>query len=267
MCRHYGVTRSGYYSWLGRPESKRTRENKELLKRIEKTYEESHKIYGSPRVWATLRKGGESCGLNRIARLMSLAGLQGRVVRVTRRVPGVQKFYERNENLRLTGPVPDSINQQWVGDLTYIKTRERACYLATVMDLYSRRIVGWALGKDRTTALTCLALNNAIRQRDPDPGVIFHTDRGVEYGGIKLREILKRHGLLASMSRAYHSQDNAHMESFFHSMKIEWIRGKTFVTMDELKGALRHYIRFYNCDRLHSGIGYDSPVEYERKLI
>lgn len=198
---------------------------------------------------------------------MRLAGFQGRVVRVTRRVPGVQKFYERNENLRLTEPVPNSINKQWVGDLTYIKTLERSCYLATVMDLYSRRIVGWALGKDRTTALTCKALNSAIRQRNPAPGLIFHTDRGVEYGGIKLREIIERHGLLPSMSRSYHSQDNAHMESFFHSMKIEWIRGKRFVTMDELKGALQSYVRFYNQDRLHSGIGYDSPVEYERKLI
>jgi len=127
--------------------------------------------------------------------------------------------------------------------------------------------VGWALGKDRTTALTCRALNNAIRQRDPDAGLIFHTDRGVEYGGIKLRDLLIRHGFRASMSRAYHSQDNAHMESFFHSMKIEWIRGKVFATMAELKNALRRYIQFYNRDRLHSGIGYVSPVEYESKLI
>lgn len=198
---------------------------------------------------------------------MRFAGLQGRVVKVTRRVPGVQKFYERNENLRLHKPMPGTINQQWVGDLTYLKTQERPCYLATVMDLYSRRIVGWALGKDRTTTLTCRALNNAIRQRDPEPGLIFHTDRGVEYGGIKLRDILKRHGFRASMSRAYHSQDNAHMESFFHSMKIEWIRAKTFVTMDELKGELQRYVRFYNSNRLHSGIGYYSPVEYERRSI
>jgi len=214
-----------------------------------------------------LRKQGEEFGVNRVASLMRFAGLQGRVVKVTRRVPGVQKFYERNENLRLHKPMPGTINQQWVGDLTYLKTQERACYLATVMDLYSRRIVGWALGRDRTTKLTCKALNNAIRQRDPEPGLIFHSDRGVEYGGIKLRDILERHGFLASMSRAYHSQDNAHMESFFHSMKIEWIRGKTFVTMDELKGDLHRYVRFYNCNRLHSGIGYCSPVEYERKLI
>jgi putative transposase len=197
---------------------------------------------------------------------MSLAGFQGRVVRVTRRVPGVQKFYERNENLRVTEPVPESINQQWVGDLTYIKTQERACYLATVMDVHSRKIVGWALGKDRTTKLTCWALLKAIRQRNPSPGLIFHSDRGVEYGGIKLRNMLNKYGLRASMSRAYHSQDNAHMESFFHSIKIECIRGKVFTCMEDLRGELFRYIRFYNSYRLHSGIGYNSPNEYERKL-
>ena len=251
---------------MGRPEGKRSRENKDLLKRIERIYEKSHRIYGSPRVWAALRKGGESCGLNRVARLMSLAGFQGRVVRVTRRVPGVQKFYERNENLRLREAFPVSINQQWVGDLTYIKTQERACYLATVMDVNSRKIVGWALGRDRTTKLTCRALIKAIRQRNPSPGVIFHSDRGVEYGGIRLRNMLNKHGFRVSMSRAYHSQDNAHMESFFHSIKIECIRGKDFTSMEELKGELFRYIRFYNSYRLHSGIGYNSPNEYERKL-
>ena len=260
------MTRSGYYSWLERPESRQSRENRQLLKRIEKIYEKSHRIYGSPRVWASLRKRGENSGLNRVARLMSLAGFQGRVVRVTRRVPGVQKFYERNENLRLKEPFPDSINQQWVGDLTYIKTRERACYLATVMDVHSRKIVGWALGEDRTTKLTCRALYKAIMQRDPSPGLIFHSDRGVEYGGIRLRDMLNKYGLRASMSRAYHSQDNAHMESFFHSIKIECIRGKTFGSMEDLRGELSRYIRFYNCYRLHSGIDYNSPNEYERKL-
>jgi putative transposase len=197
---------------------------------------------------------------------MSLAGFQGRVVRVTRRVPGVQKFYERNENLRLGESFPETINKKWVGDITYIKTQERACYLATVMDIHSRKIVGWALGTDRTTKLTCRALLKAINQRKPSPGLIFHSDRGVEYGGIKLRNMLIKYGLRASMSRAYHSQDNAHMESFFHSIKIECIRGKEFNSVEELRGELSRYIRFYNTYRLHSGIGYNSPNEYERKL-
>lgn len=251
---------------MGRPESNRAIENKEILKRIEKIYEKSHKIYGSPRVWAALQKRGESCGLNRVARLMRLAGFQGRVVRVTRRVPGVQKFYERNDNLRLIKAAPVSINQQWVADLTYLKTQERHCYLATVMDVHSRKIVGWALGKDRTTTLTCRALLKAIRRRNPSPGLIFHSDRGVEYGGIKLRNILNKYGLRPSMSRAYHSQDNAHMESFFHSFKIEWVRGKFFPSMESLEKEIMHYIRFYNGYRLHSGIGYNSPNEYEKNL-
>lgn len=195
---------------------------------------------------------------------MRMSGLQGRVVRVTRRAPGVQKFYERNENLRLHNPMPGGLDQQWVGDVTYLKTNERSCYMAAVMDLYSRKVVGWSLGTDRTTALTCHALKRAIRDRQPEAGLIFHSDRGVEYGGMQYRKVLDRHGILPSMSRAYRSQDNAHMESFFHSMKAEWIRGKSFTSMNELKRALNKYILFYNRDRLHSGIDYHSPVEYER---
>jgi transposase InsO family protein len=162
-------------------------------------------------------------------------------------------------------PLPNVVNEQWAGDITYLKANGQACYLAVVMDVYSRRVVGWALGRDRTAQLTQRALKNALQERTPAVGCIFHSDRGVEYGGSGHSDELNRHGFRASMSRAYHSQDNAHIESFFHSMKAEWIRGRSFQSFAELESSLGVYIRFYNYDRLHSGIDYHTPVEYERK--
>jgi transposase InsO family protein len=134
--------------------SGRSKANQELLCRIERIHQESHETYGSPRVWAALRKEGVMCGEKRVARVMRWAGLEGRVVKVTRRAPGVHRFYERYDNLRLGQPVPNAVNEQWVGDITYLKANGKACYLAVVMDVYSRRVVGWALGHDRTAQLT-----------------------------------------------------------------------------------------------------------------
>lgn len=245
--------------------SVRARANQELLCRIERIHQGSHETYGSPRVWAALRKEGVRCGEKRVARVMRWAGLQGRVVKVTRRAPGVHRFYERHDNLRLGQPLPKGVNEQWVGDITYLKTNGKGCYLAVVMDVYSRRVVGWALGRDRTVQLTQRALQDALQERTPAAGCIFHSDRGVEYGGSGYSEELKRHGFRVSMSRAYHSQDNAHMESFFHSMKAEWIRGRSFQSFWELESSLRKYIHFYNGYRLHSGIDYHTPLEYERR--
>jgi len=149
-----------------------------------------------------------------------------------------------------------------VGDVTDLKANGRPCFLATVMDVYSRRIVGWAFGSDRTVNLTARAMQRAIRTRAP--ARIFHSDRGIEYGAYRYRAILTQHGIQASMNRPRCCQDNAHMESFFHTMKTEWIRGRTFTTFVELEAALKAYIRFYNHHRLHSGIDYHTPEEYER---
>mgnify|MGYP001577908549 CR=1 FL=1 len=264
LCRHYGVSTSGYYAWRARPASARAQANRRLLQRIERIHRRSHGIYGSPRVFQRLHRQGIACGENRVARLMREAGLTGRVVRVTRRAPGVHRFYERNANLRLHAPMPATCNRQWVGDLTRLKFRSATCFLATVMDVYSRKVVGWALGRDRTTALTRRALRHALRHRTLEPGCLFHSDRGVEYGAYDYTHVLHRHGLTPSMSRAYHSQDNAHMESFFHSLKAEWIRGREFHSFTELHDAIKSYMRFYNHHRLHSGIDYHTPEEYER---
>jgi putative transposase len=247
--------------------SNRMKANRDLLTQIVAIHGESHETYGSPRVWETLKKQGVDCGKNRVAHLMRKAGIKGRVVKVTRRVPGVQRFYERHENLRLGRPLPTRIDEQWVGDVTFLRAKEKPCFLAAVMDLHSRRILGWSLRGDRTTALTRQALTHALNLRKPSPGCVFHSDRGIEYGGAPYTNELTRHGFRISMNRSYHSQDNAHMESFFHTLKTEWIRGRSFEDIEHLQSSIGTYMQFYNCDRLHSSIGYCSPVEYERNMV
>jgi transposase InsO family protein len=154
--------------------SEHMKANRDLLRQIITIHEESHETYGSPRVWRALKRQGIECGKNRVARLMREADLQGRVVKVTRRVPGVQRFYERHENLRLGEPVPSHINRQWVGDVTFLRVKGQPCFVAAVMDLCSRRILGWSLRRDRTTDLTKQALTRALTGRKPNPGCIFH---------------------------------------------------------------------------------------------
>jgi putative transposase len=247
--------------------SKRMKANRDLLRQIITIHEKSHETYGSPRVYKALIKEGTPCGKNRIARLMKKAGIKGRVVKVTRRVPGVQRFYERHDNLRLGKSLPSKINEQWVGDVTFLRVKEKPYFLAAVMDLHSRRILGWSVRSDRTTELTRQALAQALDLREPSPGCIFHSDRGIEYGGSLYTEELNRHGFRISMNRSYHSQDNAHMESFFHTLKAEWIRGRSFEDGEDLRSSIDMYMDFYNCDRLHSSLGYCSPVEYERSVV
>ena len=244
--------------------SNRVKVSRALLKQIVTIHETSHETYGSPRVFEALKNQGVPCSENRVARLMRQAGLQGRVVKVTRRAPGVQQFFERHENLRIGNPVPPTINQQWVGDITFLRVQGQPCFLSVVMDVCSRKIIGWALGRNRSTQLTTRALVRALEDRKPEPGCIFHSDRGSEYGCYDYANMLKRYGFRISMNRAYHSQDNAHMESFFHSMKAEWIRGRSFESYAHLESALNTYMRFYNRYRLHSGIDYHTPIEYEK---
>jgi putative transposase len=246
--------------------SNRMKANRTLLNQIVTIHEMSYETYGSPRVFEDLKKQEVPCSENRVARLMRQAGLQGRVVKVTRRAPGVQQFFERHENLRIGNPVPPTINQQWVGDITFLRVQGQPCFLSVVMDVCSRKIIGWALGRNRSTQLTTRALVRALEDRKPEPGCIFHSDRGSEYGCYDYANILQRYGFRVSMNRAYHSQDNAHMESFFHSMKAEWIRGRSFESYEHLEAALKTYMRFYNRYRLHSGIDYHTPVEYEKRI-
>ena len=228
-------------------------------------HKNSRGTYGSPRVHRALKDGGYSVGKKRVERLMRENGLVGRVVQVTRRQPGLKRFKAAGDNLRRVEPVPSSVNQIWVADVTYLKLGTSWRYLATVMDVYSRRILGWSLSRSRTVDLTLNALNNALKDRDVEKGMIFHTDRGIEYAAFRFKDELKKHGIRHSVNRPGFCTDNAHMESFFHTLKAELIRGRCFRNEQELRYSLNSYInRFYNHRRMHSSIGYMPPAEFER---
>ncbi len=228
-------------------------------------HEASCGTYGSPRVYQALIKRGERIGEKRVERLMRSLGIQGRVVAVTRRQPGLKRFKNAGENLRLDAPPVRRPNQQWVADVTYLKVRAAWYYLAVVMDVYSRRILGWSLGKNRTTELILAALRYAVKGRDLSGLNLFHTDRGIEYTAFRFRDELKTYGVKPSFNRPGICTDNAHMESFFHTLKAELIRGWVFSDEAELRYALNSYInQFYNHKRSHSGIGYHAPAKYER---
>lgn len=266
MCGWLNVSTSGFYAWESREASKRYNEDQQLLKHITRIFWKSDGRYGSPRVFKALQKQGIHVGKKRVERLMREAGLKGRVVRVTRYQPGLKRFQARGENLLRKLAKPTAINQVWVADVTYLKVNGRWLYLATVMDLYSRRIIGWSLSGTRTTKLTRAAMQYALKKRNFPKGVMLHTDRGIEYAGKEFQKILKKHEFKHSLNRPGHCTDNAFMESFFHSLKAELIRGTIYHKAKELRQALLKYInQFYNSVRLHSGLDYLAPIEFEQR--
>lgn len=268
LCKLFQVSPSGFYKWRVRGLSDRAKANQQLLVKIRRIYDESRGSYGSPRVHAQLRREGELVSRSRVERLMRKAGLVGKAALVYRRHAAVRRLYESLPNLRLDRGTPGGINEQWVGDVTYLKVNGEWRYLAVVMDLYSRKIIGWKLSKHRTAGLTRWVLREALETRAVKPGLIFHTDRGTEYGAWLMQDELKKHGLLSSMNRAETMNDNAHMESFFRSMKTEATKGVEFKTEQELRLVLSSYINeFYNVERLHSGLGYKTPIECDRMSI
>lgn len=218
-------------------------------------------------MYKALKNQGFNLGKKRVERLMRHAGLVARCVKVCRRMPKLKNFKKAGTNLLLNMSKPTDINQVWVGDITYLKVNGKWQYLATVMDLYSRRILSWSLSKDRRTSLTIKVLRSALKKRKVDGNLIFHSDRGIEYLGYAFREELKVNLIRQSFNRAGHCTDNAFMESFYHSLKGELIRRSVYKTTKALKQALSAYINgFYNRVRLHSGIDYLSPIEYEQRV-
>lgn len=238
----------------------------ELCQRIVEIHAASREIYGSPRIHRCLRAQGAGVSEKRVARLMRDMGIKGRVVTVTRRSPRLRRFQQSGENLRLQESTPVRRDQQWVADITYIKVGSQYQYLITIMDVFSRRLLGWSLSKNRTVDDVLPLLKRVIGRRRPSPGLIFHTDRGIEFMAYAIQDELEKHGIRKSYNRLGYCADNAHMESFYHSLKGELIRGRKFDDEASLRSALAWYVDgFYNRTRLHSGIGYTSPIHYESR--
>jgi putative transposase len=265
MCRLYGVTRAGFYAWKKRLPSARAIADAELVEQIRKVHAASRGTYGSPRVTQALRQSGMQVGENRVARLMRQERIRGRSATLYWSNPRQHAFFASipNRGLKVLADKPDSV---WVGDITYLRVKKDWRYLAVVMDKCSRKVVGWSLGSSRDANLTIKALNRAVANRRPDAGVVFHTDRGIEYAAHAFRNKLGDLGFVQSMNRPQRMNDNGHMESFFHTMKSEAIHGKRFETEEELLEVVKSYIPFYNRTRLHSALNYVSPATYEQQL-
>ena len=267
LCRHLEVSPSGYYDWLNRRTcpSPRAVENQALAKAIDTLHARSHQTYGSPRIVQELRKEGRRHGRNRIARLMKQGGLCGRP-KGRYRVKTTDSNHDQPiaPNRLAEAPTATAPNQLWVADITYIPTQEGWLYLAGILDLYSRKIVGWAMSDRIDTPLVLKALGMALLHRNPPRPLLLHSDRGVQYASADYRQALAQAGLLASMSRKANCYDNASMESFWSTLKLELIYRRHFVSHRQARSEIFDYIEcFYNRHRSHSALNYRSPVDFE----
>jgi putative transposase len=267
MCRVIGVARSGYYAWRRCKEAARTIENKKLTVEIRALFKQNRETYGSPRVFRSLQRQGYRCGRNRVARLMKAAGLravQRPAFRVTT-IAGTRNIAPNRLQQSFVAPVPNRI---WTSDITYIPTREGWLYLAVVLDLFSRKIVGWSMQERLEDKLVTAAFNAAWIQRKPSEGLVFHSDRGIQYGSQRFRNLLAIHACLQSMSAKGNCYDNAVTETFFHTLKVELVHRCRFLSRNEARMLIFEYIEsFYNRQRLHSTLGYISPEEFEEKAM
>jgi putative transposase len=269
LCRVLKVSRSGYYDWKDRPSSKRDRENATLTEQIREVHERSRGIYGYPRVHAELRALGVCCSRKRVARLMRKAGIKGcrrgrKKRTTTRRDPYAMPaadLLKRN----FTAEAPDRV---WTADITYVHTQEGFLYLAFILDVYSRKVVGWSMASHLRTELVVNALEMALWRRSPDAGLIHHTDRGAQYTALSFGKKLEEVGIVPSMGRVGSALDNAISESFVASLKTELLHRHRFPSREVARTAIFDYIEgFYNRVRGRSSLGYLSPSDYERATM
>jgi putative transposase len=266
MCDRLGVSKSGFYAWRGRPPSSRSIEDERLLAQIRAVHAESRGRYGSPRVHRELAARGIHVNKHRVARLMRENGLRGRRRRRFRHTTDSNHAMPLAPNTLARAFTAEAPNRVWVTDITYVPTREGWLYLAAILDLYSRRVVGWSMSDRITRQLTLDALSMGLQARTPPMGLLHHSDRGSQYASADYRAALASAGIECSMSRKGDCWDNAVAESFFGTLKTELVHEADWATRAEARSAIFEYLEvFYNRRRIHSSIGYVSPEEFELK--
>jgi len=268
MCRLLEVQASGYYAWTSRSPCEREARKLQLIESIRLVHQRSGGSYGSPRVHQALRKQGVICSRKQVEKLMQQEQIHStRHRRFRIRTTDSNHEHPLAANLLDRQFEQESINQAWASDITYVATDEGWLYVASVMDLCSRRIIGWSTADHLRAELATEALSKAIGARCPTEQLLHHSDRGVQYACVEYQEILARHGITCSMSRSGNCYDNAMMESFFKTFKVELVYQEHYTTREEARKSIHPYIEvFYNRQRLHSSLGYRSPAEYEAEL-
>lgn len=266
LCRVLEVSASGYYAWRKEPRSKKEREKVRILTHIKAIHEESRKSYGSPRVHAELCSRGIECGENRVAKLMREEGIRAKHKKKYKATTDSNHELAVQENKLNRSFEVSAPNRVWAADLTYIRTAEGWLYLAVVLDLFSRKVIGWSMRETMEKRLVMDALSMALGQRVIEGEILHHSDRGSQYASHDYQEMLSRAGITGSMSRRGNCWDNAVAESFFSSLKREWVQDRTYRTRAEARENIFHYIEiWYNRKRRHSTLGYLSPAAFESK--
>jgi len=264
LCTLFGVSRSGYYASQKRPASAHQRHDHQLSQSIMELHQGYRRAYGAARLHQALRQKGYVCSRRRINRLMRELGIKASTTGLYAWRPGQHEFYSSTGNQLAKIDKPQMIGEQWAGDFTYIKTRSGWFYHAVVLDLFSRKVVGWAFSKKRNAELTKSALRMALHRYPPKPGCLFHSDQGIEYAAHEYRDMVLKANMVRSMSRKGNPLDNATVESFFHSMKAELIHHRIFDNEVDAVAHIVEFTEFYNRERLHSGLNYLSPERYEK---